>query len=284
MTSTTSQASGTATTSGAREHARAQEGTAADAQPFLPASSYPEPPRGVSRQQLRWAEVVAGGSYTHRVLARGTRVRFTDPTGNACASVLLYNADLPAERLNVADTVKVQWQVYTGPGQLLLSDQGRVLASVTDAAPGHHDTIYGTSARARNEDRYGDGTAHGPSPAGRELFTLAAAKQGLGRRDIAPCVSFFQGVRIRPDGTPDFTGSGGPGATVTLTVEMPIILLVANTAHPLDPRTEYSCGPLEVLAWQDSPTSPADPLWTATPEGRRAFTNTAEYLNARGIA
>ncbi|HEY3480011.1 MAG TPA: urea carboxylase, partial [Streptomyces sp.] len=33
-----------------------------------------------------------------------------------------------------------------------------------------------------------------------------------------------------------------------------------------------------------SPTVPGDPLWDATPEGRRAFLNTAEYLTVRGIA
>ena len=32
-----------------------------------------------------------------------------------------------AERLNVADTVKVQWQAYLGPGAVLLSDMGRAL-------------------------------------------------------------------------------------------------------------------------------------------------------------
>ncbi len=255
-----------------------------DAQPTVPASQSAVTPAGVSSDRLVWAERVAGGNYSHRVLARGTVVRLTDVTGNACASVLLYNADQPHERLNVADTVKVQWQVYTGEGQLLLSDQGRVLATVVDDSSGRHDTIFGTSARARNELRYGSGSPHGPSPAGRELFKLAGAKHGLAPRDIAPCVSFFQGVRIRPDGSPEYLGSAGAGAAVTLRMELPVILLLANTAHPLDPRTQYSSGPLDVLAWRGRPTTPEDPLWHRTPEGRRAFTNTAEYLNGRGSA
>jgi uncharacterized protein YcgI (DUF1989 family) len=32
--------------------------------------------------------------------------------------VLVYNAEHPTERLNVADTVKVQWQAYLGLGSL----------------------------------------------------------------------------------------------------------------------------------------------------------------------
>ena len=291
MTPVTTQipVSGTATTSGAREHARAQEGSFAEAQPYLPASTMPEPPAGVDPAKLRWAERVAGGNYAHKVLARGTSLRLTDTTGNACASVLLYNAYEPFERLNIADTVKVQWQVYTTAGQLLLSDQGRVLASVTDVSPtlsgaGIGDSFFGTSARLRNEERYGDGEPQGPSPAGRELFTLAAAKHGLTRRDIPPCISFFHPVRIAADGTPEAAGSSGAGASITLRTELPCIVLIANTAHPLDPRPEYSCGPLDIAAWQDAPTLPQDPLWNATPEGRRAFTNTADYLTARGTA
>ncbi len=95
MTQQTSAAPGTATTAGARAHARAQE---AAAEHVVPAA-----PDGV---EAFWAEQVAGGGYAHRVLARGTSVRLADPLGDACAHVLLFNADLTVERLNVADTVK----------------------------------------------------------------------------------------------------------------------------------------------------------------------------------
>jgi uncharacterized protein len=277
-------ASMTSTTHGAREHARSQEGTAVDARPVLPASAHPTPPDGVAPERLRWAERVAGGSYAHKLLARGTELRLTDTTGDACAAVLLFNAAEPFERLNIADTVKVQWQVYAGAGQLLLSDQGRVLASLIADDSGRHDTIFGTSARARNEQRYGDGAAHGQSPAGRELFALAGAKHGLGRRDIPPCITFFEGVRIRPDGSPEYLGSAGAGASLTLRIEMPAIILIANTAHPLDPGPGYRCGPLDVVAWTAEPTTAADPLWNASPEGRRAFLNTQDYLDAKGIS
>jgi len=277
-------ASMTSTTDGAREHARSQEGTTVDARPVLPASASPNPPAGIAPERLRWAERVAGGNYTHKLLARGTELRLTDVSGDACAAVLLYNAAEPFERLNIAATVKVQWQVYTGAGQLLLSDQGRVLASVIADDSGRHDTIFGTSARAGTEQRYGDGAAHGPSPAGRELFALAGAKHGLGRRDIPPCVTFFRGVRIRPDGSPEFLGSAGAGASLTLRIEMPAIVLIANTAHPLDPDPDYRCGPVDVVAWTAEPTTAADPFWNASPEGRRAFLNTQDYLDAKGIS
>lgn len=272
----------TATTYGARAHARAQEGTRAEAMPVVPASAWPAPP--CEAGHLVWAETVAGGNYTHKVLARGTELRLTDLRGDACAHLLLFAADRPWERLNVADTVKVQWNAYLGEGQLLLSDQGRVLASVITDTSGRHDALCGTSGLVRNTERYGDGAPQSQSPAGRELFKLAAAKNGLAPRDLPPSLSFFQGVEVREDGSLDFTGSAGPGVSVTLRTEQDVTVLLANVPHPADPREAYTSTPLEVLAWRAEATRSGDPLWDATPEGHRAFLNTAEFLAARGIA
>ncbi|MCX5338130.1 urea amidolyase associated protein UAAP1 [Streptomyces sp. NBC_00140] len=271
----------TSTTYGARDHARAQEGAHAEAMPVVPAADWPLPPREAG--PLVWAETVAGGNYTHRVLARGTELRLTDLHGEACAHLLLYAADRPWERLNVADTVKVQWNAYLGEGVLLLSDQGRVLASLVADTSGRHDALCGTSTLVRNTERYGDGAPQSDSPAGRELFKLAAAKNGLAPRDLPPSLSFFQGVEVREDGALDFTGSAGPGASVTLRAEQDVTVLLANVPHPADPRPDYVSTPLEVLAWRAAATEPGDPLWDATPEGRRAFLNTAEFLAARGL-
>jgi urea carboxylase-associated protein 2 len=274
--------SGTGTTRAAREHARAQAGTAAEAMPILPASSWPEPPQGVDPETLTWAETVAGGGYASKVLARGTTLRLTDLEGDACANLLLFNADQPWERLNVADTVKVPWQAYLGEGHPLLSDQGRVLAVILADSSGRHDALCGTTNLATNRERYGDGSPQGPSPAGRELQLLAAAKHGLGPRDIPPCVSFFQGVRVDGEGALRFEGSAGPGAAIELRIEMPAIAILANVPHPLDPRAEYTASTLEVLAWRGDPTGPDDALWSSSPEVERAFLNTEDYCDARG--
>lgn len=266
-------ATSTGTTAGARAHARAQEGTVAEHMPLVPAAR--------AGEGVVWSERIAGGGYGHRVLARGTEITLTDVEGDACAHVLVFNADMPWERLNVPDTVKVQWQVYLGEGRLLLSDQARVLMSVIADTSEKHDTIYGTTPAARNEARYGDGSPEGASPAGRELFAVAAAKNGLTRRDLASSVSFFQGVRVDDGGHPVWEGSAGAGRSVTLRAEMPVIVLIANAAHPLDPRDAYVSTPLDVRAVRGSAT-PAD-AWDRTPEGRRAFENTHDYLAGRGL-
>jgi urea carboxylase-associated protein 2 len=274
----------TATTHGARDHARAQAGTVVETMPSIPASTWPAEVPEVAPDALTWAETVAGGGYTHKVLARGTRLRLTDVDGDACAHLLLFNADQPWERLNVADTVKVQWNAYLGEKVALLSDQARVLATIVADSSGRHDALCGTSTVDGNTERYGDGPPQGPSPAGLPLFTLAAAKNGLGPRDLPPSLSFFQGVRVQPEGGLEFTGSAGAGKSVELRIEMPAIVLIANVAHPVDLRPDYTVTNLEVLAWRATPSTPDSPEWTHSPEAQRAFENTADYLTARGIA
>jgi urea carboxylase-associated protein 2 len=274
----------TDTVTSARADARAQGGRVAEAMPYLPASSTPFPPPGVDPTTATWAETVAGGNYTHKVIARGTRVRLDDVTGEACAHVLAYNALEPWERLNVADTVKIPWQAYLGTGHPLLSGDGRVLATIVADDSGHHDALCGTSTAGANRARYGDSAPYGRSPSGRELFTLAAAKHGLAPRDLPPSVSFFKGVRVGPDGELTFTGSAGPGGSVELLAELPLIILIANVPHPVDPRPQYTCGPLRVHAWRSKPTAPGDPRWDASPEALRYYLNTADYAAARGIA
>ncbi|WP_432564953.1 urea amidolyase associated protein UAAP1 [Kineococcus sp. SYSU DK003] len=273
----------TATVFAARDDARAQAGTQSDWMPYLPASGSPFAPAGVDPATLTWAETVAPGGYTSKVVARGTRIRFSDVTGDACANVLLFSAVAPWERLNVADTQKVPWQAYLGEGHPLLSGDGRVLATIVRDTSGRHDAFCGTTSDAWNLRTYGDAAPEGPSPSGRALLTLAASKQGLGPRDLPPSVGFFQGVRVEADGGFRWLGSAGAGAEVDLLAELPLIVLVANTAHPLDPRPEFTVGPLRVHAWRAEPTGPADERFTRTPELHRAYLNTIDHAEARGL-
>jgi urea carboxylase-associated protein 2 len=273
----------TATTSGARDHARAQADALAAHMPIVPPRRMSPPPDGVDPARLVWAETVAPGGYAHKAVAAGTTIRLSDVEADACAHLLLFRTEQPWERLNVADTVKVQWQAYTSAGQLLLSDQGRVLATVTRDTSGHHDAICGTSTLLHNEERYGSGSPEGGSPAGRELFVLAAAKHGLAPRDLPPSISFFKRVRVEP-ATGRLLWEGGCGfpAEVELKAELPVVVLVANTTHPLDPARGWHGATLGISAWSGVPTDPGDPAWSSSPERERAYLNTADDRDARG--
>jgi urea carboxylase-associated protein 2 len=276
--------SDTGTPDAAREHARAQARSAAAltaAQPTIPPTAAMNLPPDVPAADVVWAETVPGGGYAARLLERGSRVRLENVEGDACLSVLLFNAVHPAERLNVADTVKVQWQAYLGAGALLLSDMGRVLMSITKDTCGQHDTFCGASTARSKASKYGAGDNHGPYPSARDRFLLALAKHGLSRRDIGPNINLFRGVRVDADGSVRWRGNPPvAGEVVELRAEMPVLLVIANTPHVLDPRATYTVTPVRVLAYRGSITPEDDPIRTSTPERLRAFQNT-EYYCAR---
>jgi urea carboxylase-associated protein 2 len=271
--------SATADPKGAQAHARAMAGTRVQTMPTLPASHSATLPVGVDAAAMLWEEVIAPGGYSAKRLDRGARVRLTDLDGDGCVGIQLFNAETPIERLNIADTLKVQWNAYLKPGSLLLSDMGRVMMSLLEDDAGTHDGFCGVSNAASNAARYGSGDNWGPCPNTRDRFLLAAAKFGLGRKDIHPCLSWFKGVRIDADGTvrPQL-GPFVAGRSVLLRVEMPLIVIFANCPHPLDPRSDYRVSPVQVQAWRGAVTPPDDPVRCASPEGLRAFLNLEDYF------
>ena len=264
---------------GARAHARSMAGAKVEAMPTVPASAAEDRPAGVAPEAMLWAETIAPGGYAAKRLDRGARLRLVDLQGDACLSMLVFSAERPVERLNVADTLKVQWNAYLGAGRLLLSDMGKVLLSVLEDTAGSHDAFCGASNAASNARRYGAGDNWGPHPNARDRFLLAVAKFGLGRKDIHPCINWFKGVRIAPEGATRLElGPYGPGRQVTLRAEMDVILVLANCPHVLDPRPDYVATPARVLAWRGQVTPEDDPIRNATPEGLRAFQNVEEDL------
>lgn len=280
---------GTATTAGARSHARAQHERSTETMIHVPAASAPVRltdglPAG-ARESLTWAESLAFGRYTHFELARGTRIRLTDTDGDASVHAAVFRSGAKHERLNVADTVKVPWQAYLREGHPLLSDAGRLMATVVADTSGRHDALTGTTNRVGNEAKYGAGSAHSTSPAGRELLTLGALKHGISQRELPPSVSFFKGVSVDSGGVLQFTGSAGAGAAVELLLHMDLVLVLANTAHPLDPRTEFTGSAVDIVAWrapQDLQALAAGTLGVEIgPEHRLALHNTEHDFNAR---
>src|SRR5436305_1713237 len=71
----------------------------------------------------------------------------------------------------------------------------------------------------------------------------AAAKIGLGLRDIPPCATFFAPVSVDPNGRLVWNGARKQaGDFVDLRAEMNLVLAVSNCAHPLDPARPAATG------------------------------------------
>jgi urea carboxylase-associated protein 2 len=263
-------AEGTGTLAGAREHARSQARS-------TPAANAPDAVAFDVGGAVTWTTTIEPGGYASRRLPRGTVLRLDDVDGDACLQLLVHNAAQPAERLNIADTVKVQWQAYLAEGALLLSDMGRVLMTLVADTSARHDCLCGCSNRRTNA-RHGDAGASGRHPNARDLLALGVAKFGLSRLDVGPNVSLFKSVRIDGAGALHFDGEPRPGTHVALRAEMDVLVTLANAPHPLDNRPEYTTTPVRCLAWLTGPGDSGDRRDPSTPERLRAFENTADYL------
>ncbi len=246
--------------------------------PTVPAVSATDLPSGVTPESMVWEETLGTGGYGAKELDRGTRLRLIDLRGDGCISMLVFNAERPIERLNVADTMKVQWNAYLQPGRLLLSDMGRPLMSILSDDAGTHDAFCGPSNERTPRD-YSDCGAWGRHPSARGRLLLGVAKVGLGRKDVHPCINWFKGVRIDPHGTTILdAGPFPPGRAVVLRAEMNIIVVLANCPHVLDQRPTYEATPVRISAWCGPITPPDDAIRNATPESQRAFLNVEEYF------
>lgn len=217
-------------------------------------------------------ETVPGGWYWTTRLNCGDTLRLINVTGRSCVSVLAWNAYDRSERLNHADTIKVQWAANLQKGRVVLSDMGRVLFSIVEDTSGKHDTVVGGSSPQSNRTRYGAGWHRNT----RENFVSAAAKLGFERRDVHPCVSFFAPVSVDADG--QFKWNDGvrqAGDFVDVRAEMDLLVALSNCPHPIDPFPAYAPGDVEIVRFRSEPTKSDDLCRTASAENIRAFENNA---------
>ena len=235
---------------------------------------------------MLWDEVLDAGEYAAHALPRGSVLRLTDLDGDACAHVALHHADLPSERLNLADTTKVQWQMYPSRGSLLLSDRGRVLAAITDDTSGRHDTICSAPNRADHDAKYGDGRVEGPCPNARDRLIVALAKFGLEPRDLPPTISFFKGVRVDPDGAlhlDDVPAVAGDARRAPARARRDRVggERAPRPRHPRAATPAPRCASPRGAARRRDPTTRSA---HATPETHRAYLNTDDWLLGRAAS
>ena len=215
----------------------------------------------VSREQ------VPAGWYATVRLRRGEALRIVDDSGRSSVSLIGWREEDTSERINCADTVKVQWSAAISKGRVILSDMGRVFLSLVEDTCGAHDLLVGGSTPASTRAAYG-----ATSRNTQENFLSAAAKIGLSLRDIPPCVTFFAPVSLDAKGRFLWNSSRKrAGDFVDLRAEMNLVLVVSNCSHPLDPARPASPGPITVIRHRIPPPAQDDPCRTTSPEIVRAF-------------
>jgi len=216
-------------------------------------------------------EVIPGGWYWATRVSRGQALRLLNPQATAGVSVMIWNADDTSERYNAGDTVKVQWTAELRKGRVLFSDMGRVLASITEDTCARHDTLVGGSTVLSNLEKYRDASLRNS----RDNLMLAAGKYGLGRRDLAPCITFFAPVATDAEGRFGWNeGVLQNGDFVDLRAEMNLLIAVSNCPHPLAPGATYAPSDIEAIVWQAAPAQDGDLCRSLSAEAGRGFENT----------
>jgi len=233
----------------------------------------------VDPQDIVRTETIPGGWYANYRLKAGERLRIESTEGTSAVALLAWNSTDTSERLNHADTVKIQWTAALQKGRLLFSDMGRVLFSILEDTSGAHDILVGGSSAATNVMRYGDDPSLRNT---RTNMNLAAAKFGLGPRDIPPLVTFFAPVFVTDSGSFAWREDArAAGDFIELRAEMDLLVALSNCPHPLDPAPTYIAGPINVAILEGLPAAGDDFCRSATVEAARGFQNTDTYLGAR---
>ncbi|MFB3162561.1 urea amidolyase associated protein UAAP1 [Neobacillus sp. 179-J 1A1 HS] len=226
--------------------------------------------------------IPTGGKWSARI-QKGKEITFTALEDGANVSLLLYNADDTAERYNMPDTLKAQYTAFLTKGNVLMTDHGRVLASLVEDTVGWHDTISGYSTRKMIDEKYGKTTYQEHRNewyrSGEENLMVELFRNGLTTSDLSPVINLFSKVFCDEEGNMNFVeGHTKKGESVTLRTEMDVLLVLSNTPNPLDTRHTYLSTPIEVKIKGAEPVRENDICLNHRDENRRAFENTWEYV------
>jgi len=196
--------------------------------------------------EIRHDEVVAARAPWDHVLRKGQTLRIVDVEGNQAVDFLLYALNDDAERYSAQDTIAAQANIFLKAGSVLLSNEGRPMATVTATNVAYHDTIGGACSCESNTLRYGHHTKS--QHACVENFLQANARHGRGKRDMVSNVNWFMNVPVEPDGALGIVdGISSPGLYVDLRAEMDVVVVVSNCPQINNPCNGFDPTPVRMI-------------------------------------
>jgi urea carboxylase-associated protein 2 len=221
-------------------------------------------------------EEIPGGAMWSYALKRYHTLRLTDLESGVNVGAMLYRLDHPLDRLNLPDTLKAQHTAKLTTGNVLLSDMGHALCSISADTCGWHDPLAGHSTADLVRKKYGPSSYQELRNAfyrnARDQFLIELGKWGLGKMDLVANINFFSKVIVDVSGRMQFV-SGDPvaGRYVDLRAEMDTLLVLNTCQHPMDPDPQYNPKPVRIAVWKSDPPAADDPCRIACPENARAF-------------
>ena len=229
---------------------------------------------------LIWEQSIPGGCHWSGILRRGTTLRLTDIQGGANAAVLFFNQEEKLERYNMADTLKSQHTFRLTKGHACHSDMGRIFCCITADTAGWNDTVCGLSDSNLIRHKYGVARyqEHRTQMArsGLDGMLIELGKWGLGMRDIVSNINFFSKVTTDASGELAFQPENSKaGDYVDLSFAMNTLVVLSAAPHPLDPKTSYQPGAVNLAVFNTPAEAIPECLHIA--ENTRALKNTQHF-------
>ena len=235
-------------------------------------AAVPHNGRQLSADLVQASARVPAGWYWFGRVNRGTCLRIDNAQGTAGVACLLWNASDPSERFCATDTIKVQWTTRIGRGRMLLSDMGRVIASIIDDNCERHDVLLGAGL-----PRPDDGSSPLTARRATENLAIVAAKLGLEPRDVHASIMFFAPVTCCDQHFKWDDDVRLANTYVDLYAEMDLLVGISNTPHPLAPP-EAASRAIDSILWRPNRLHPSRFCREATAEAMRAYSRTDAYL------
>ncbi len=196
--------------------------------------------------QIVLDEVVPARAPWTAVVRKGQTLRIVDLDGNQAVDFLMYAADDDAERYSAQDTIAAQGNIFLREGSVLMSNERRPMATVTDTSVAYHDTIGGACSCESNTLRYGHHTK--AQHACVENFLQGNAKWGRGKRDMVSNINWFMNVPVEADGALGIVdGISAPGLYVDIRAEMDLVAVVSNCPQINNPCNGFNPTPVRMV-------------------------------------
>jgi uncharacterized protein len=189
-------------------------------------------------------EIVPPGGRWSRRLETGQRLRLVDLEGQQAVDFLCYSADLPLDRINLPNTIKLNRSLYITKGCKIYSDHAKVMFTVVEDTCGYHDTLAGCCSNEIDLLRYNVKK----TKSCRSNFIAELATWAMAPSEIVSNINFFMRVPFAADGHVEISdGISKPGDYVELLAAMPVLAVLSNCPQEHNPAAGMKPTPIEVI-------------------------------------
>ena len=189
-------------------------------------------------------EIVPARKPWSRRLEPGEHLRIVDLEGQQAVDFLCYSAELPLDRINLPNTIKLNKSLYITKGCKIYSDHAKVMFTVVEDTCGYHDTLAGCCSNEIDLLRYNVKK----TKSCRSNFIAELATWAMAPSEIVSNINFFMRVPFAADGHVEISdGISKPGDYVELLAAMPVLAVLSNCPQEHNPAAGMKPTPIEVI-------------------------------------